>query len=90
MTFREIAMGIADLQEKKNKDYGGAFEKSCDSFGLTAPAIRLGDKYNRFCNLIKAEAQIKDESIEDTLIDMAAYAIMTVEWMRRKKDEKHG
>ena len=52
---------------------------------MPAAAIRLSDKLNRFKSLIKSEAQVKDESIEDTLLDMAAYAIMTVEYIRGNK-----
>ena len=41
--------------------------------------IRLGDKFNRFKTLSRAtEKQVSDESIRDTLIDLANYAIMTV------------
>lgn len=48
----------------------------------------MGDKYNRFCRLIKAEAQVKDESIRDTLIDLANYAIMTVMEMNRGRKKE--
>lgn len=53
------------------------------------PAIRLEDKLNRFkkLGLNNLEAQVNDESIEDTLLDLANYAIMTVIEMRDKKDE---
>ena len=40
---------------------------------------RIGDKYNRLVNLAKgSEQEIKDESIIDTLLDMANYCLMTV------------
>lgn len=41
--------------------------------------IRLGDKLNRFKTLTKdGGQQVQEESIRDTLIDLANYAIMTV------------
>ena len=41
--------------------------------------IRLGDKLNRFKTLSrKPEQQVRDESLRDTLLDLANYAIMTV------------
>lgn len=41
--------------------------------------IRLGDKFNRFKTLSKgSEQKVSDESIRDTLLDLANYAIMTV------------
>ena len=42
---------------------------------------------NRIESLTKKEAQVKDESIKDTLLDMANYAIMTVMWMDKKSGE---
>lgn len=84
-TFRSICENMAALQEKKNHDYGNAFALTMDEFGLTSAAIRLTDKLNRFKRLIKAEAKVKDESIEDTLIDMSAYCIMAIEWMDKNR-----
>jgi hypothetical protein len=43
----------------------------------------MSDKFNRFKSLIKNPAQVSDEKIEDTLIDLASYAIMTIKWMRQ-------
>lgn len=83
--FNTLLDQIKDTHEKKNHDYGNFFAKSMDEFGMPAAAIRLSDKLNRFKSLIKSEAQVKDESIEDTLLDMAAYAIMTVEYLKEKK-----
>ena len=42
------------------------------------PAVRLDDKLHRFKQLIKQEAEVKDESITDTLMDLANYAIMAI------------
>lgn len=83
--FNTLLDQIKDTHEKKNHDYGNSFAKSMDEFGMLAAAIRLSDKLNRFKSLIKSEAQVKDESIEDTLLDMAAYAVMTVEYLKKKK-----
>ena len=49
--------------------------------------IRLGDKFSRFKTLSRSgyEQQVKDESIRDTLIDLANYAIMTIVEMEMKK-----
>jgi hypothetical protein len=67
------------LYEKKNHDYGDSFHLSYMEEGMAMPRIRLSDKLNRFKTLSRAENQeVKDESIRDTLIDLANYAIMTV------------
>ena len=62
----------------KNADYGDSFAKSYDEFGMTAPIIRMSDKLERLKSLSKVEAKVKDESIRDTLVDLANYAMMTV------------
>lgn len=72
---------------KKNADYGNSFEKSIEKFGLVASAVRLSDKLERFSNLICNDAQVKDESIEDTLLDMANYAAMTVLYLRKNREK---
>ena len=73
-----VCKELNELYAKKNKDYGDSFHTTFQKYGLTMSAIRLGDKFQRFESLIKNEAAVKDESIRDTLIDMANYAIMTV------------
>lgn len=82
--FTEITSNMAKTYAAKSHDYGNSFEQSLDKFGLVASVVRLGDKMNRIESLTKKEAQVKDESIKDTLLDMANYAIMTVMWMDKK------
>lgn len=81
-TFQSITEGMLEVFKRKNADYGNSFDKSLDEDGLLVAKVRLGDKYNRFSQLIKQPQQVADESLEDTLLDMANYAIMTVMWMR--------
>lgn len=85
--FMSITQNMAKTYAAKNHDYGNSFEQSLDKFGLVASVVRLGDKMNRIESLTKKEAQVKDESIKDTLLDMANYAIMTVMWMDKKSGE---
>lgn len=85
--FTEITSNMAKTYAAKNHDYGNSFEQSLDKFGLVASVVRLGDKMNRIESLTKKEAQVEDESIKDTLLDMANYAIMTVMWMDKKSGE---
>lgn len=72
------------LYEKKNHDYGDSFHTSFMEEGMAMARIRLGDKYSRFKTLSRdSERKVVDESIRDTLIDLANYAIMTVMEMDR-------
>lgn len=75
---RQIGAALADLYERKNHDYGDSFGKSFQEYGMTMPCIRLEDKLNRLKSLTKSDAQVTDENIDDTLMDLANYAIMTI------------
>ena len=80
--------GIVDemkaLHAKKNSDYGNAAHESFREFGIISYVIRLNDKMNRLKSLTKpgVEQKVTDEKIEDTLMDLAAYAIMAIESLR--------
>lgn len=76
---KHICDEINALYAKKNHDYGDSFHQTFVEEGMAMSRIRLGDKLSRFKTLSKkAEQQVKDESLRDTLIDLANYAIMTV------------
>lgn len=83
--FTSITQNMTKTYAAKNHDYGNSFELSLDKFGLVASIVRLGDKMNRIESLTKKEAQVKDESIKDTLLDLANYSIMTVMWLDKRK-----
>lgn len=78
--FRDIALELTQTYVAKNKDYGNSFGRSVEKYGLVAALTRISDKFNRVENLIlnRAGRQVKDESLTDTLGDMAAYCIMTI------------
>ena len=85
--FEDITKSMSSIFRKKNHDYGNSFEQSLNEEGLAASRIRMGDKWNRFKQLSKGvQAQVNDESLRDTLIDMANYAIMTVMWLDKQNN----
>lgn len=80
--FESICCELIALHEHKNKDYGGAFDKSMSKFGVVSLLIRLNDKFERLDSLFKnGKAEVTDESFEDTLRDIACYAIMGLEYL---------
>lgn len=85
----QICKSLNELYARKNADYGDSFGKSFKEYGLTMACIRLEDKLNRIKALSKQEAQVSDESITDTLMDLANYAIMTLIELSRD-DVNHG
>lgn len=67
------------LYAKKNHDYGDSFHQTFVEEGMAMSRIRLGDKLNRFKTLSrKSDQMVRDESLRDTLLDLANYALMTV------------
>lgn len=85
----ELAKEITELYRRKNADYGDSFNRSLDRYGFVAAFVRMGDKLNRLNALVKLrqERKVKDESVTDTLLDLASYAIMTRLWMQENKLE---
>ena len=76
---KDIVLGLNTLYENKNHDYGDSFGETYKKLGIISALTRITDKYNRLISLCtKEEQKIKDESIEDTLLDLANYCIMTV------------
>ncbi|AAK79574.1 hypothetical protein BJV85_002389 [Clostridium acetobutylicum] len=75
---KEICKRLNELYAAKNKDYGDSFGIGFKEYGLVMPSIRLDDKLSRYKQLIKNKAEVKDESIIDTLMDLANYSIMTI------------
>ena len=85
---KEICDGLNALYAKKNHDYGDSFHLSFLEEGMAMPRIRLGDKLNRFKALSKDpdSQKVQSESMRDTLLDLANYAIMTILEMEDKGD----
>ena len=88
--FEKITTQMFETYKKKNADYGSSFDDLFDEFGMTSALIRMKDKYNRLKSITeKKDIQVKDESVEDTLLDLANYCILTVLKLRRDRDFKH-
>lgn len=75
----KICNELIALYAIKNHDYGDSFHQTFLEEGMAMSRIRLSDKLNRFKQLTRNNAQqVADESIRDTLLDLANYAIMTI------------
>ena len=84
----KICNEINNLYAIKNHDYGDSFHQTFVEEGMAMARIRLGDKFNRFKTLSRGgEQKVNNESLRDTLIDLANYAIMTVVEMEVAEDE---
>lgn len=85
--FERVTREMRGTWKAKNADYGSSFDDGIDRFGLVSAAVRISDKANRFASLADGKsAQVKTESLRDTLMDLANYAVMTV--MRLDQDKR--
>lgn len=76
-----ICKQLNQTYQEKNADYGDSFSETYQKLGIISAVTRISDKTNRLISLVgksEAERLVKDESIQDTLRDMANYAIMTL------------
>lgn len=84
---RIILNELSELYARKNHDYGDSFHQSYIEDGLAMARIRLGDKMARFKTLTREGGrEVQDESIRDTLLDLANYAIMTLMELEREEE----
>ena len=83
-----ICQKLNQIYKAKNHDYGDSFGDTYKKLGIISAVTRLSDKMNRLMSLaVSHDAQVKDEKIEDTLLDMANYAIMTLIELGYEVDE---
>ena len=84
--FDDILKEMSEVHQRKNADYGNNFHKRYEKYGFLTALLRLTDKMERLENIYeKGEIQVKDESVEDTLLDLANYAVMTIVELRNNK-----
>jgi len=84
--LEELALTMISQFEKKNVAYGNAFGNQFQKYGPIAGLQRLADKFSRIeALMLGAQNGVPDESLEDTLMDSACYALMVIYELRRKK-----
>ena len=76
--FKNITTEMSELYSKKNNDYGDAFGQTFAELGIISAITRISDKTNRLKSLATKDQRVDDERIEDTLMDLANYAVMTL------------
>ena len=85
-SFQEIIKECFDLYKEKNKKYGNSYSKTYKEYGKSVLILRLDDKLSRLKQIIlNGETETSDESVRDTLIDMANYSIMAVMELQNEK-----
>jgi len=75
---QELVNYLHNLYIAKNTDYGNSVHDTYMKYGLVSYLVRIEDKLNRARTLSQKERMVNDEKLEDTLLDLANYAILAV------------
>ena len=75
--YKRLQADMLQTFINKDSDYGDSFGKTFDKYGIVSALTRMSDKLNRLDNLASSNTMQVDESIEDTLLDLANYAMLT-------------
>lgn len=76
---KELCKQLNKIYEAKSNDYGDSFGQTYKQLGITSALVRISDKYNRLMSLGSGKKQkVNDESLRNTCIDLANYALMLV------------
>lgn len=89
--FGRIQVELCDTFKSKNADYGNSFSQLYQEFGdngIITAAVQISHKYHRFMNLIKGAPAKVNESLRDTLLDLANYCILTVMELDKAKERE--
>lgn len=86
---KKICSGLSETYRKKNAAYGDSFGKTYRELGIISAVTRMEDKMNRVVSLATGmKNEVTDESIKDTLGDLANYAIMTLIEIKDEQEKK--
>lgn len=85
-----------EISNVKNSDYATGDDpfknfRLCESLGITSVEkgmlVRISDKLSRISNLLDKKGEVKDETINDTLSDLANYAMIMRMYLEQKNEE---
>ena len=83
-----ICKQLNQTYQEKNADYGDSFSETYQKLVIISAVTRISDKTNRLISLAgksEVERMVKDETLRDTLIDLAGYAVLTLLEMEETK-----
>ena len=86
--FKNYTDYLAETFIKKRTDYGPTTTETFEKFGPVSMLVRMHDKLGRLDNLLgmKNTPCVHEESVEDTLVDLANYCLITLLEIRKHKE----
>lgn len=92
---QDFTRRMYDITRAKNADYTGGSDSPFANFintqifaGVTPEQgilVRLNDKMSRIKSLLTRKAAVKDETIEDTILDAANYLVILAAYLKTEK-----
>ena len=82
MTFDNIIERMAAIHKAKNADYGSSYNLAPALLGIPAHVgllVRMTDKLARACRMAQRQTpQVEGEALQNTLLDLANYAVLAI------------
>lgn len=79
---KAVSEQIMGTLERKNKDYGNSFSNLYEKIGMPYAYGHMAEKLERVWSLMNSPAHV-NESLEDSLLDLAGYTILTLALIRK-------
>lgn len=93
-----LCLKMVEITKAKNADYSGSGDDPFSNFRQIGHLVqmpnvceigfltRMSDKFSRIGSFIsKGTLQVKDESVEDTLLDLANYCLLMIGFLKSQK-----
>lgn len=86
--FEKLTKEMSQTFAKKRNDYGQTTTETFKKFGPVSMLVRMYDKIGRLESLlINNRENMVGEKVEDTLLDLANYALIAI--LELRKHERH-
>jgi len=79
-SFTQVCDELFEMFIKKHKDYGKGNILDTGELGI---AFRVSDKLNRIKNILQKNKKPSNETLEDSWLDIAVYAIIALQYRRK-------
>ena len=86
VTFRDICNQMIELNIRNSNDYGASYQNLLREFGDVAAVIPLQNKLDRIKNIIRKGGKANNESLQDSVLDLACYAVMYLVGLENRED----
>ena len=84
--FKELLLQNYETYRDKNRKYGNAFQGTFNELGKISALTRMNDKFSRIKTMIISEEVDNEESLIDSLLDLANYCVMSVVELEKRND----